>query len=278
MFQFELSDREFEEIASLVHQTTGIALKNHKKPLVIARLSKRLRVLEMSGFRDYLRYLKESENSEDELIQLVNAITTNKTDFFREPHHFDFLKEKLSRIVEEGERSGRRRLRVWCSASSTGEEPYSIAMVLHSFFKRQWGWDVQILASDVDTKVLEHAARGVYKEELLSPIPPALRRAYFHRPAGLEKDRQKVRDELRQMIIFRKINLIQDAFQFREPVDIVFCRNVLIYFDDPTKEMLIGKFHRILKAGGFIFVGHSESLLMAKDEFRFVKSTVYERL
>jgi chemotaxis protein methyltransferase CheR len=275
---FKLSDESFNQIASIIYNEAGITLKQHKKPLVVSRLSKRLRKLGMTDFSQYLRYLKESAQGGQELIHLINNLTTNKTDFFREPHHFEFLRDILPQIVEEGERLGRRRLRIWSSACSTGEEPYTIAMVLHDFFQNIRGWEVKILASDIDTNVLQHASRGIYRKDLLAPVPPMAKSKYFdlmHRPDG---ECYHVKEILRQMVLFRKINLINDDFRFKFPLDIVFCRNVVIYFDDAGKQKLVDKFSRIIRPGGFIFVGHSESLLLAKKNFRFLKNTVYQKV
>ncbi len=275
---FQLKDRDFKEIAAIVYNSAGIHLKESKRTLVVSRLTKRVRALGLDSFSEYVRYLSHPEHQAQELPQLVNCITTNTTEFFREPKHFDFLKKVLPPLLAQGETMGRRVLRVWCSACSTGEEAYSLAMVLANFFERCRGWKVRVLASDIDTDVLRFASAGIYPTERSRSIPVILRSKYMKMTPGLPPGHSQVARKLRTMVVFRKINLLHDAFRFNQPLDIIFCRNVVIYFDDPSKQKLVNKFAAVLRPGGYIFVGHSESLLIQKDNFRFVENTIYQRV
>ena len=273
-----LTKYEFTKLAGIVYSLTGIHLKDSKRSLLVSRLSRRLRLLQVSSFQEYIQYLTSNAGQNEEIPELINAITTNTTEFFREPVHFEYLKNLAPKLYEAGERNGRRVLRVWCSASSTGEEPYSIAMVLRNFFETKRGWKVQVLASDIDTQVLQTASRGVYPAERTRAVPAVLRAKYLTTSLpGLPNGNVQVTPELRSMVLFRRINLISDPFRFKEKIDIVFCRNVVIYFDEEGKRKLVDKLTPILRNGGYIFVGHSESLLIHRDTFEFMGSTIYRR-
>lgn len=273
-----LPDKEFEIIRQMVKSQTGISLSLHKRDLVVSRLARRLRALSMDSFAQYVEYLRADESG-GELVQMINRITTNKTDFFRERHHFDLLRDKLlPPLFDEGESSGQRVLRAWSAGCSSGEEPYSIAITLSEFFANHPGWDVKLLASDLDTVMLEKASQGQYEIGLLEPVPKPLLGKYFDRQGRGEEAQYRVKPSLRRMITFRKFNLMHPTYPLTVPLDFVFCRNVLIYFDMEDKISILTKFHRVLKPGGHIFVGHSESLMMVKDLFRFVDTTVYRKL
>ena len=272
-----INNREFREIAALVYQLTGIQLKEQKKSLLVARLSSRLKTLRLPGFDAYLGYINDVANRDKEIPYLINSITTNTTEFFRESGQFAFLESLLPRLIEEGERIGNKRLRVWCSACSTGEEAYSLAMVLACFFKDKEAWNVRVLASDIDTDVLAAASAGIYSIERARAVPHRYRRPFLVRRKDLPPGYVAVSSRLRNMVVFRKVNLLADSFRFRTPIDIIFCRNVVIYFDEDGKRLLVEKFHDVLREGGYIFVGHSESLLLQRERFQFVESTIYRR-
>jgi chemotaxis protein methyltransferase CheR len=275
---FRLSGREFEAIRRLVKEKTGISLGLHKQDLVISRLARRLRALEIPSFRDYLRYLEGPEGP-DELVQMINRITTNKTDFFREKHHFDYLsQELLPRLHQAGEARGRRRLRVWSAGCSSGEEPYTLAMTLAEFFHGKPGWDLKILATDLDTSMLQKASAGEYEERLLEPVPRGLLHKHFTRQKRGGAVFYRANPGLRGLITFRKFNLMHPSYPIRVPLDFVFCRNVLIYFDAQDKLDIVTKFHAVLAPGGHLFVGHSESLMGAKELFHNVGTTIYQRI
>ena len=211
--------------------------------------------------------------------QLVNRITTNKTDFYREDHHFKYLAEVvLPELVREKAKSGTKRIRAWSAACSTGEEPYTIAITISEFFASLPGWDVKLLATDLDTEVLTFAHKGRYPEERLGPVPKNVLHKYFSKTPGTRNPVEyDVSDKLKKMILFRKFNLQQKIFPFKSQLDFIFCRNVMIYFDTNGKIELLKKFHNILKPRGTIFVGHSESLMMVKNLFDYQKSTVYRK-
>jgi chemotaxis protein methyltransferase CheR len=275
---FSISEREYDTIRGLVKTQTGINLGLHKRDLVVSRLSKRLRTLGLASFSQYIDYLRKDADG-GELVQMINRITTNKTDFFRERHHFDFLTAKLlPQLAAQGEASGDRRLRIWSAASSSGEEPYTIAITVSEFFKDYRGWDIKILASDLDTTMLEKASMGVYDHSLLEPVPKPLLHKYFDRQGRGEDAPYKVKPFLRQLISFRKFNLMNQAYPLKVKMDFIFCRNVLIYFDAQDKVSILSKLHQALKPEGHIFVGHSESLMMVKHLFAFVGSTVYRKV
>lgn len=272
---FDLSDKDFLRFRELIYDETGIALSERKKRLLVARLTKRLRALGLQSFGEYYDYLINNPAGKDEFEHFINRITTNKTDFFRERHHFDFLHDELlPDIIREGERSGQRRLRIWSAGCSTGEEPYSIAMTVADTFARARGWDIRILATDLDTNVLETASAGIYPSQTVAPINRDYLSRYFVRNGtGYE-----VCPEIKHQVVFRKLNLMQPAFPMKRPFDLIFCRNVIIYFDMETKTRLMNKFHEQLKPGGYMFIGHSESLMNMKTSFSYVKNTIYRKV
>lgn len=272
-----ISDQEFDSIRRLVKGKTGISLGLHKRDLVISRLSRRLRLLGLANFSQYIDYLGTDDGTE--MVQMINRITTNKTDFFREKHHFDFMTEQLlPELTAQGEKTGQRRLRIWSAGCSSGEEPYSLAITLSEFFERLPGWDVKVLATDLDTGMLEKASRGEYEAAALEPVPQALVAKYFERQGRGESARYRVKPQLRAMLTFRKFNLMHPEYPLKVSLDFVMCRNVLIYFDQDDKMSILRKFHAVIKPHGYIFVGHSESLMMVKDLFRYVATTVYRKI
>ncbi len=272
---FDITDKEFQKFREMIYDQTGIDLSERKKRLVIARLSRRLRALNLSSFTEYYDFLTSSEDSQTELVHLINRITTNKTDFFREKHHFDFLSNELFPvIIGAAEKSGQKRLRIWSAGCSSGEEPYTLAMTVHNSFKNLRGWDIKILATDLDTDILSRAAAGVYPTQTVAPIPPEYLRSYFRQT----REGYEVVPELKNMIAFRKLNFMSPSFPMKRPFDIIFCRNVIIYFDAETKATLMGKFHHHLKDNGYMFIGHSESLMGMKDKFKYMKNTIYQKI
>lgn len=271
---YEITDKEFDLFRGMIYRETGIDLSERKKRLVIARLSKRLRALNLESFTDYYNYLQEDRNADSELVLLINRITTNKTDYFREMHHFDYLKQELlPQIINAGEKGASRTLRIWSAGCSSGEEPYSLAMTVADTFTKVRGWDIKILATDLDTDVLGKASQGLYNSMAVSPVPSAYMSKYFRR-SGSDYE---VVPELKNMIYFRKLNLM-NPFPMKKQFDIIFCRNVIIYFDAQTKHELMTKFHQQLKNQGHMFIGHSESLMHMKDKFRYIKNTIYQKV
>lgn len=265
--EFLFTSQDFQRIRDLIHSHAGIALGEGKQELVYSRLSRRLRATGIRTFAEYLQLLERGDKAEWELF--ANSLTTNLTSFFREPHHFTILAEYLRSIKE------RRPLTFWCSASSTGEEAYSMAMTVVDVFGSH-APPINIIASDIDTKVLETARQGIYPEERVSKLDPDQVRRFFMRGAGVEAGQVRVRQELRDMITFRQINLLHDDWPLRPPLDAIFCRNVMIYFDKPTQLRILKKFVPLLCDNGLLFAGHSESFYFADEYFKLRGRTVYE--
>lgn len=278
-----LSDRDFRRAVVLIYQHAGITLGDSKRELVRARLAKRLRATGCKSYGEYLdRWIdpataSRSDATAAEFTHFVDALSTNLTSFFREATHFTYLQDVyLPQRIAEGERTGRRTLRAWCAACSSGEEAYTLAMTLLESLPAR-GWDVKLLATDICTKVLSTAAAGVYPTERAAGIPRALAGKYFA-PRRLPNGAAALAavPELRSMIRFRHLNLIAD-WPFTGPFDFVFCRNVMIYFDKPTQERLVNRFHSVIAPGGLLFTGHSESLTGLKHPFSYTQATIYRK-
>jgi len=271
--KFSFGEQEFAAFRELVKTHTGIHLSEQKREMVYGRLSRRLRALGLESFREY-RELLESGDGE-ELVQFCNAITTNLTAFFREAHHFQYLREQLLGPRAADARSS-RRLRIWSAGCSTGEEPYSIAMTVHEALPDARRWDIKILATDLDTEVLGRGERGVYEQERVRGLTPA-RLARFFRPAGNAANAgYATTGELRGLITFRELNLMR-VLPMKGPFDAVFCRNVIIYFDKDTQRDLFARIARLQRPGDLLFLGHSESLYRVSDEYTLVGKTIYRR-
>ena len=267
--EFDFSTQDFEKVRDLIYKHVGISLAPTKREMVYSRLGRRLRVRGMTRFKDYLALLEGDDAQEWEAF--TNSLTTNLTAFFREPHHFPLLAEHLKRRWQQK----REPLTLWCCASSTGEEPYTIAMTAIEAFN-DMAPPVRILATDVDTNVLAQAEAGVYTEERIAKLPPAQVKRFFLKGGGRHAGSVKVRPGLRDLITFRQLNLLDATWPVRGPLDAIFCRNVMIYFDKPTQLRILQKFAPLLE-DGLLFVGHSESLFHAAQLFRLRGKTVYER-
>ena len=271
-----LGDREFALFRDLLYAEAGIALGPQKRVLVQSRLARRLRALGLVSYGEYYRYLAEHDPAGAERRSFVNALTTNKTEFFREAHHFQYLAETWAPALRaRASATGSRRVRVWSAACSTGEEPYTIAMTLADQFDVHAGWDVRILASDIDTEVLAHAEAGLYAEDRLDGIPSALRSRFFTRAAP-PPARMVVRPEIRQLISFRRINFRDEAWPIRARFDAIFCRNVLIYFNREDQQRLLERLRAFLADDGCLFLGHSESVVGLMTGVRQVGTTIYQ--
>ncbi|MBS3910190.1 MAG: protein-glutamate O-methyltransferase [Actinobacteria bacterium] len=275
--QFKIDDREFGRLKTLIKELTGINLTDQKKTLVVARLSKRLRALGLSSFAEYYYFLTETGDY-SEVTHLINRITTNKTDFFRERHHFEFLTEAvLPGICEEGEKNGTRKLRIWSAGCSSGEEPYTIAITLCEYFLDKAGWDIKILATDLDTEMLEKARAGIYCQDGVAPVPPEYLRKYFKKGVNANTGRYMAKDKLKKMVIFKRHNLTSERYPFNEQIDVVLCRNVIIYFDEATKAKVINSFHDVLRDGGVLFLGHSESAIGNESRFKLIGNSTFRK-
>lgn len=262
--------RSFERLCDIVYETSGIALTPKKEALVSARVSKRMRALGIRGFEEYLAYLED--HHADEIVDLLDAVSTNVTSFFREPHHFDFVAEQAHRWYE----SGQRRFRYWSAACSTGEEPLSLAMVLKEALPYP-DVDLRILATDISTQALARCASARYDERRVSPVPADLLRRWFVSEGAGDERRWAARPELTDIIVYRRVNLSAPPFPMRGPLDGVFCRNVMIYFDDAVRCALLDEVNRLLRAGGHLYVGHAESLAGILTDFAYVQPSVYRK-
>ena len=264
--EFSFSTADFERVRKLIYQHAGISLSPVKQDMVYSRLARRLRATGKSSFADYLDALEK--NGGDEWERFVNSLTTNLTSFFREPHHFPIFAEHLRKL------GTRRPIRVWCSAASTGEEPYSIAITVAETFGSNAS-HVSIMASDLDTNVLATAQKGVYPIERVDKLSPERLRKFFLRGTGAQEGYVSVRPELKKMIQFQRINLLDQSYAVKGPLDVIFCRNVMIYFDKPTQYKILSRFAPLMQPDGLMFAGHSESFLHAADLFKSQGKTVY---
>ncbi len=265
--EFRFTATDFERVRKLIYDHAGISLSDSKHELVYSRLSRRLRATGAHTFAEYLKLLES--NNEAEWEAFTNSLTTNLTSFFREPYHFPILAEHMRK------HQGREPVKLWCAAASTGEEAYSMAMTAVDAFC-SFTPPVTIIATDLDTHVLEEARAGVYPEERVSKLDPALVKRFFQRGTGSQTGHVRVRQELCDLITFRKLNLLDDAWPIRAPLDAIFCRNVMIYFDKPTQLGILKKFAPLLHSEGLLFAGHSENFFHAEDYFRLRGKTVYE--
>lgn len=268
---YAISFEEFQRFRKLIYDESGISLSEQKRSLLVSRLSKRLRELGLASFSEYYERLLEDPTCE-EFTRMLDLISTNKTDFFREPGHFEFLRERILPELHQ-----LRRIRVWSSACSTGEEPYTVAITLYEGVQDPAQWDFQILGSDLSTRVLTKAAAGMYDSDRLGQVPPDVVRRHFLRGRGASSGLVKVKPHLAAIIRFRRINLMDERFPIKTPLDLILCRNVMIYFDRSTQEKLVNKFHRYLRPGGYLFIGHSESLQWIEHPFKPLAPTIYQR-
>jgi len=264
--EFEFTTQDFDRVRSLIYQRAGIALAESKQEMVYSRLARRLRAAGIVSFATYLNNL-ESEANSSEWEAFTNALTTNLTSFFRESHHFPILAEHVKKA--------KAPVDIWCSASSTGEEPYSIAITLCEAFGTMTP-PANIIATDIDTNVLNAAASGVYTLDRLDKLSPERVRKFFLKGKGAQEGFVRVRPELRQMITFKPLNLLASTWPITGPFDVIFCRNVMIYFDKPTQGKILDRFAPLMKPDGLLFAGHSENFLYVSDAFKLRGKTVYE--
>jgi len=264
--EFSFSTGDFERVRKLIYQHAGISLSPVKQDMVYSRLARRLRATGKQSFAEYLDALEK--NGGDEWERFVNSLTTNLTSFFREPHHFPIFAEHLRKLGSS------RPIRVWCSAASTGEEPYSIAITIAETFGANTS-HVSVIASDLDTNVLATAQKGVYPLDRVEKLSPERLRKFFLRGTGTQEGYVAVRPELKRLIEFQRINLLEPNWPVKGPLDIIFCRNVMIYFDKPTQYKILSRFAPMMQSDGLMFAGHSESFLHAADLFKSLGKTVY---
>jgi len=272
--EFHFSDKEFKFISKLVGERTGIVLSDAKRQMVYGRLSRRLRQLKLTKFSDYCELLVSGH--EGELIEFTNAITTNLTAFFRENHHFEHLKEKvIPEIVRKN--AGSKRIRVWSAGCSSGEEPYSIAMCLREAIPNSSSWDIKILATDLDSNMVQRGSDGVYTSERVEGLSASRMKRWVQRGKGDNSDKVKMSQELRDLITFKKLNLM-DEWPMKGPFDFMFCRNVVIYFNKDTQRELFDRYADLLVPEARLFIGHSESLNKVTERFELLGQTIYKKV
>jgi len=254
-----LSTVDLDRLRSLVYTHCGINLNADKKVMLEVRLKRRLRSLDLSSYSEYCDYLFSRKGHEAEIVHLIDAVTTNKTDFFREPAHFDFLAAKALPEFSARQKSGRKAL-AWSAGCSTGEEPYTLAIVLNEYAESHPNFRFNVLATDISSSVLAKAKKGVFNSDVAHPVPQQLRRKYFMRGRDPNSNLLRVVPELREMVEFRRLNLMDADLGLSELAEFIFCRNVVIYFDRPTQQRLFEKLARQLAPNGYLFIGHSETL------------------
>jgi len=275
----ELSTQEFQLFSKFIYEQCGIKLPKIKKTMLTVRLAKRLRALKISSFKEYYKYITSDEGRKNELVDMINVVTTNKTNFFRESKHFDILVQKvIPELLQDRPDIRYKSLNIWSAGCSTGEEPYTIAMVLEDYVKNHMHLNYAILCSDISTRVLQKAAKGIYDDPLLEGIPGHYLRNYLMRGKGKNKGKNRIVPELRSHLTFRRINLNEGPhFGIKTLMDIIFCRNVIIYFDRETQIKLFNKYYNQLHPGGFLFIGHSETLHGINDQFIPLDVSVYRK-
>ena len=272
-----LTDKTFTSLARFIQGEYGIKMPPVKKVMLQSRLHKRLKLLGFHSFDAYCDFLF-SPAGKAEIVEMINAVSTNKTDFFREPAHFDYLVEHvLPKFRDPFSTSTTRMFNVWSAGCSTGEEPYTLAMVLMDYALQMRHFQFKIMATDISTRVLAHARKAVYTERSIAPVPVSLRKKYMMRSKDRSKGQIRMHPVIREKITFQRMNFMDDSFNLPHKFDIIFCRNVVIYFDLATQEKLFRKFVRQLRPNGFLFIGHSETLNGLDLPFRVVFPTVYQK-
>ena len=270
-----LSSRNFDALARYIYDYSGIKMPVTKITMLEGRLRRRLRATGIASFNDYCDYLFKHDGIEAESIYLIDAVTTNKTDFFREPKHFEYMEQVA---LPELAAAGHKRIRLWSSACSTGAEPYTMAMVMQEFADSNPGVDYRILATDLSTEVLQAARRGIYPRDMVIPVSSDMRRKYVMTPREATRSDVRVHPKLRSAIGFARLNLMDSAYKVGDPMHMIFCRNVLIYFDKPTQAKVLSRLCDCLLPGGYLYVGHSETVTGISLPVRQVANTVFKKI
>lgn len=275
-YRVELGDSEFAKLSSFIYTTAGIKMPPAKRIMLQSRLQKRLRELNIPDFKTYTDYVLSEKGQKEELVHMLDVVSTNKTDFFREPIHFDFLRDH---ILPEFYDNGGRTLKLWSAGSSSGEEAYTIAIVISEFLRQRGpGLDFAIMGTDISTRILKAAVNAVYKEEKVQGIPLELKQRYFLKSKNRENPTVRVHPDLRRKARFQRLNFMDASYNISETFDVVFCRNVLIYFDRKTQEEVIRKQCTKLKTGGYFFLGHSESIMSMDLPLKSLKPTIFQKI
>lgn len=271
-YDFNYNDNEFHKFCELIYKHTGITMDANKRDLVYSRITRRIRDLQLNSFTDY-RSIVEAGEDANELEEFVNVVTTNLTSFFRQDYHFEYLTKIIQGYVVEG----KNRIRIWSSAASTGEEPYSIAYTVARAIPDLSRVDVKILATDIDSDVLETAAQGVYSLDKIQNVPAHFLQNAFHKGVGAHEGEVKIKSEYQDLISFRRLNLMHD-WPMHGPFDIIFCRNVIIYFNKAVQKELFSRYAMLQKAGDYMMIGHSENLFKVSDEYKLLEKAIYKRV
>lgn len=277
IFKAELSSEEFNKLSSFIYNESGIKMPPVKRIMLQSRLQKRLKELKMSSFKDYCNYIFSKDGLNNEIIHMLDVVSTNKTDFYREPVHFDFLSSTILPEFVNASKS-QRNIKIWSAGCSSGEEPYTIAIVVSEFLEKYPNFDFSILGTDISTLILQKAINAIYKDERVEGIPLDIKRKYFLKSKDRENPSVKMGAMLRSKVKFERLNFMDSSYSIYDTFDIVFCRNVLIYFDRETQEKVINKICTKLNPGGYFFLGHSESIMNMNLPLRQIKPTIFQKI
>lgn len=274
-YNAELSTKDFTKLSKFIYTQCGIKLPEYKHVMLQSRVQKRLRALKIESFEEYIEFLFSKDGQQLELVHLLDVVTTNKTDFFREPVHFEFMQEHS---LPEFIANGNSRMKIWSAGCSSGEEPYTIAMVLNDFAEKNRSFSYDILATDLSTDILQKAAQAVYKKDRVATMPQYYLHKYFLKNKDAQKPLVKVIPALRNKIQYQRLNFMSDSYNTPKDFDLIFCRNVLIYFEREVQETVINKLCTHLKPGGYFFLGHSESIINMNVPLKQIKPSVYQKV
>lgn len=276
-YKLQLSDADFKKLSHFIYNNYGIKMPDAKKIMLQSRLQKRLSILKLNSFTEYCDFVFSKEGEQMELIHMIDVVTTNKTDFFREAAHFDFLREVV--LPEyHSQNKGRKPMKVWSAGCSSGEEPYTLTFVLSDFLQQNSGFDYSILGTDISMRILEKAITAIYPEDRVSIVPLETKRKYLLKSKDRQKPSVRIVPELRKKVSFQRLNFMDSSYEIPDVFDVIFCRNVLIYFDRPTQESVINKLCSKLRTGGYFFLGHSESITSMKVPLVQLKPTVFMKV
>lgn len=276
IFSAKMTDEDFNRLSDFVYKQSGIKMPPVKKVMLQSRLQKRLRELKIISFKEYADFVFSDEGQKNEIIHMLDVVSTNKTDFFREPVHFDFMNSNVLPDFHHSKHNN--HLKIWSAGCSSGEEPYTIAIVLEEFKAKNPRFDYSILGTDISTKILQDASTAIYKEERIVNIPLELKKKYFLRSKDKDKRTVRIVKNLRAKIKYSRLNFMSDTYNLPELFDVVFCRNVLIYFSRETQEEVINKLCTKIKSGGYLFIGHSESIIGMNVPLQQIKPTIFRRI
>ncbi|MDR3091197.1 MAG: protein-glutamate O-methyltransferase CheR [Clostridiales bacterium] len=268
----DITNQEFDMLRDYIKKNFGINLGDEKRSMVFSRLRVILQEQGLTNFTDYYKYLT-SDKSGEAVTRFIDRITTNHTFFMRETDHFDYFRDTVLPYIKETY-AAEKDLRLWCAGSSSGEEPYTLMMIIQDFFKDSDNWNIEILATDISTTVLDKAVRGIYSKESVATLPEDWQKNYFTDYDGANR---VVTDRLKKLITYRKFNLMNEHFPFRRKFQVIFCRNVMIYFDTPTRDALVERFHKFTENGGWLFIGHSESLNQSTTPYKYLMPATYRK-